>query len=85
MAGTDQLIHSNADHILCGDDRARDGKDGAMLVVVTNSALLGRHPDCSSSGIEGLYGHWKIGDEVSGAVGTVVDVLDKIGQAKVML
>ena len=85
LASTHQFVHSNTDHVLCGDDRARDGEDTAILVLVTDAALLGRHPDCASSRMEGLYRDREIRHEASGAVGPLVDVLDKVREAEVVL
>src|SRR5271154_7033059 len=39
LACTHQFVHSNTDHVLCGDDRARDGENRAILVLVTDAAF----------------------------------------------
>jgi len=31
MADADKFVHGTTDHVLCHDDRSRDGEDGAML------------------------------------------------------
>ena len=85
LVGTDQFVHGDTDHVLSGNDRTGDGKDRAILVTITDPTLLRRHSNCSSSRLERLYGHRKIGDKASGAVRAVVNVLDKVREAEVML
>ena len=81
LGGSYQLVHGDTNHVLGSDNGARDGEDGAILVLVTNTTLLGRHPDCPGSGVQVLDWDGEGRDQALGAVGLLVELFDKIGNA----